>query len=219
MLPALEHLSAVVFDVDGTLIDSNAAHAESWAQALTEHGFPRDVAQVRPLIGMGTDKLLPMVTGLAEESPEGRAIAGRKKELFTARLPGLQATRGARDLVHYLRDRGKTIVIATSADEEEMDAILARAGVDHLIPRRTSSDDAARSKPDPDIVLAALARARTSPERTLMVGDTPYDVEAARHAGLATVALRSGGQWADEELGGAIAILDDPAALLAHWRG
>jgi HAD superfamily hydrolase (TIGR01509 family) len=218
MVPALSHVSAIVFDLDGTLIDSNAAHAETWAQALSEHGFPREVVQIRLLIGMGSDKLLPMVTGLHEGSPEGQAIARRKKELFTARRPELQPTRGVRALVQHLHDQRKTIVVATSADEEEMHAILERAGVDDLIPKRTSSDDANRSKPDPDIVLAALTRARTPREKTLMVGDTPYDVEAARRAGLATIALRCGGHWADAELGGAIAILDDPAALLAAWR-
>ena len=218
MLPSLSHVSAIVFDVDGTLIDSNAAHAETWTQALSEHGFPREITQLRRLIGMGSDKLLPMVTGLHEESPEGQTIARRKKELFNLRRPDLQPTRGARTLVQHLHDRGKTIVVATSADEEEMHAILERAGVDDLIPKRTSSDDADRSKPDPDIVLAALSRARTPRDTTLMVGDTPYDVEAARRAGLATIALRCGGHWTDAELGGAIAILDDPAALLAAWR-
>ena len=218
MLPALDRLSAVLFDVDGTLIDSNAAHAETWAQALTEHGCPRDAAQVRPLIGMGSDKLLPVVAGLEAESPEGRAIAHRKQELFAARLPGLEPTRGARALVAHLRERGKTMVVATSAGSEEMHAILRQAGVADLIAFRTSSDDAEESKPDPDIVLAALRRAGAAPDATVMIGDTPYDIEAARRAKIDAMALRCGGYWPDGSLGGALAILDDPEALLQRWR-
>jgi len=218
MVPILDHLSAVLFDVDGTLIDSNAAHAETWAQALTEHGCPRDAAQVRPLIGMGSDKLLPVIAGLEAESREGRTIAQRKQELFAERLPRLQPTRGARALVAHLRERGKTLVVATSAGAEEMHAILRQAGVADLIPARTSSDDAEESKPDPDIVLAALRRAGAAPDATVMIGDTPYDIEAARRAKIDAMAFRCGGYWPDGSLGGALAIFDDPEALLQRWR-
>jgi HAD superfamily hydrolase (TIGR01509 family) len=218
MLPTLDHLSAVLFDVDGTLIDSNAAHAETWAQALTEHGYPRDAAQVRPLIGMGSDKLLPVIAGLEAESPEGRAIAHRKQELFAERLPRLQPTHGARALVAHLRERGTTMVVATSAGSEEMNAILRQAGVADLIACRTSSDDAEESKPDPDIVLAALRRAGAPPDAAVMIGDTPYDIEAARRAKIGAIALRCGGYWPDGSLGGALEILDDPEALRQRWR-
>ena len=213
--PAL--VTTVIFDVDGTLIDSNAAHADTWAQALSQRGFPRDAAQIRPLVGMGSDKLLPMV-GINEHSPEGQDITRRKKQLFAQRLHTLQPTRSARELVAFLHDQHKTMVVATSAADDEMEAILQQAGVDDLIPTRTSRDDAARSKPDPDIVVAALHRAGAPPERTIMVGDTPYDVEAARRAGICAVALRCGGHWSDRELGSAMAIFDDPAALLAYWQ-
>lgn len=213
----LGRVGTVIFDVDGTLIDSNAAHAETWAQALTEHGFPRDVAQVRPLIGMGSDKLLPML-GLEEGSPIGEAVARRKKELFAARRPHLHPTRGAGALVAFLREHHKNLVVATSADEEEMDALLEQAGVSDLIPRRTSSDDAERSKPDPDIVQAALRRSGSRPADAVMIGDTPYDVEAARRADIRAIALRSGGYWSARDLGSAIAIYNDPADLLTSWQ-
>jgi HAD superfamily hydrolase (TIGR01509 family) len=218
MLRPLDQLTAVLFDVDGTLIDSNAAHAETWAHALTEHGLPRSAADVRPLIGMGSDKLLPALAGLDAESPEGRAVAQRKKQLFAERLPRLQATRGARTLVESLKDQRKSIVIATSADDEEMDALLQQAGVADLIPRRTSSDDAEQSKPDPDIVLAALRRAGSQPAATVMIGDTPYDVEAAGRAGIGTIALRCGGHWSSRDLAGAIAVFEDPAELREEWQ-
>jgi phosphoglycolate phosphatase-like HAD superfamily hydrolase len=100
-----------------------------------------------------------------------------------------------------------------------MTALLECAGVADLVPKRASKDDAAESKPDPDIVCAALAQARAGPEATMMVGDTPYDVEAAARAGVAAMALRCGGHWTDHDLRGALYIFDDPQDLLDRWRG
>jgi HAD superfamily hydrolase (TIGR01509 family) len=218
MLPPLPDLSVILFDVDGTLIDSNGAHAETWAEALRADGYSCQADEIRPLVGMGTDKLLPRVAGIAADSEAGRALVKRKKALFEQRLPHLRPTRGARALVAELSARGKLLVVATSADEEEMRGLLSRAGVDDLLPRRTSSDDAARSKPDPDIVRAALDRAGGRAAGALLIGDTPYDIEAAHRAGIAVVALRSGGYWTDGELAGAAAVFDHPQALLEHWR-
>jgi phosphoglycolate phosphatase-like HAD superfamily hydrolase len=203
----------VLCDVDGTLIDSNGAHAAAWTQALIEHGITTSVSDVRPLIGMGGDKLLPAVAHVEEDSPRGVAMAKRKKE-----LPGLRPTHGARSLLEYWRERDVNLVVATSADDREMRAILEQAGLDGLFSAHTSKDDAAESKPDPDIVRAALARAGARPESSVMIGDTPYDIEAAARAGVATIALRCGGYWTDADHRGAIAIYDDPAALLAWCR-
>jgi HAD superfamily hydrolase (TIGR01509 family) len=208
-----------LFDVDGTLIDSNDAHAQSWTRALQEHGVPAQEAQIRRLIGMGADKLLPAAAQISAESPFGKAIARRKKEIFDLLLPRLQPTPGGRPLLEWLRERDVDLVIATSADEREMEALLQRAGVDDLIPRRTSKDDAAQSKPDPDIVRAALAQSEARPEVSVLIGDTPYDIEAAHRAGIAVIALRCGGYWTDDELQGALEIIDHPAALLHHWQG
>ncbi len=210
--------AAVLFDVDGTLIDSNAAHAETWAAALREHGLAVTADEIRPLIGMGADKLLPRVASIEEHSPKGQAVARRKKELFAERLPALQPTAGARALVAFLRERDAELIIATSAGDDEMAALLERAGVADLIPKRTSKDDASSSKPDPDIVHAALDQSDKPHDRTIMVGDTPYDVEAARRAGIDAIALRCGGHWSDHDLRDAVAIFDDPAALLAWWQ-
>jgi HAD superfamily hydrolase (TIGR01509 family) len=213
-----DRLSSFVFDVDGTLVDSNGAHAETWTQALREHGVDVDVASIRPLIGMGGDKLLPAVAGITEASAAGRRITRRKKALFAEHLSQLQPTRGARDLVQFLCDQGKQLVVATSANEKEMSALLERAGVADLLRRRTSKDDAPRSKPDPDIVQAALRRSGARAEDAVMIGDTPYDLEAARRAALPAIALRCGGHWSDRDLAGAVVIVDDPAALLEYWR-
>jgi len=205
----------VLFDVDGTLIDSNGAHADAWTQALNEHGIQITVGEVRPLIGMGGDKLLPAVARVEESSPRGEALTKRKKELFKAALPGLRSTRGARSLLEFLRERDVDLVVATSAGNREMHALLEQGGVADLFSAHTSKDDAAESKPDPDIVLAALRRAKAEPASTVMIGDTPYDIEAANRAGIAAIALRCGGYWSDSDLHGAIAIYDDPAAVLA----
>ena len=210
--------ASVLFDVDGTLVDSNGAHAVAWAGALREHGVRVDETQVRPLIGMGGDKLLPAIANLDDTSSEGRAIARRKKELFDELLPRLQPTPGARALLEYLRNQRVDLVIATSADDRDMDALLEHAKLDGLVDKRASKSDAAESKPDPDIVRAALALARSAPESTVMVGDTPYDIEAARRAGIATIALRCGGHWSDRDLHGALCILDHPQELLDRWR-
>lgn len=209
---------SVLFDIDGTLIDSNNAHAATWMRALREHGRQVDIMQVRPLIGMGADKLLPAIAGIEEDSPEGKTIARRKKQLFNQMLPGLRPTAGARSLLEYLTDQGIDLVIATSADDEDMEALLRQAGVDDLVRKRATSDDAAESKPDPDIVCAALAMAHSGPESTVMVGDTPYDIEAAARAGVAAVALRCGGHWSDRDLSGALYIFDDPRDLLDQWQ-
>lgn len=208
----------VLFDVDGTLIDSNGAHADAWAQAFTEHGFAVEAGDLRRLIGMGGDKLLPAIAGVEESSSLGKAIATRKGALFADALHRLRATNGARELLEYLRAHDIDLVVATSAGDGEMRAILRQAGVDDVFSAHTTKDDAAESKPDPDIVQAAMSRANARPDATVMVGDTPYDIEAAARAGIAAVALRCGGYWTDDDLRGALDILDDPAALLARWR-
>jgi HAD superfamily hydrolase (TIGR01509 family) len=208
----------VLFDVDGTLIDSNGAHAQAWADALREHSVDVTIDQVRPLIGMGGDKLLPAIAGIDADSDRGRAIARRKKEIFATLLPGLRPTRGARPLLEYLRGGGAHLVVATSADDHEVDALLQRAGVADCFRDRATKDDAQESKPDPDIVEAALSRSGASPGQAILVGDTPYDIEAAARAGMPAIALRCGGHWRDDDLRGAVTIADDPHALMEQWR-
>jgi HAD superfamily hydrolase (TIGR01549 family) len=209
-------INTVLLDVDGTLIDSNAAHAQAWADILRRHGY-EDVTwqQILPLIGMGGDKLLPKVIGVEIDSPRGKALAKERTEHFlTAYAPTIRAFRGTRELLEAFRDRGLKRVIATSANEDELETLLERAGVADLITRETTSDDAkGKSKPDPNIIIAALAKAHAAPDEAIMIGDTPYDVEAAGKAGVRAIAFRCGG-WGDAELGAAAAIYADPAELL-----
>ena len=200
------------------MIDSNDAHARSWVDVLVEAEFDVTYAQVRALIGMGGDKLVRALTGLDVERGRGKELASRRMDRFQRHyLPSLCATPGARELVAQMRADDLRLVIATSAREKELNALLEQAGLSALIRRRTTSDDAEESKPDPDIVHAALARGELDPDATIMLGDTPYDIEAAERAGVRTVALRCGGWWADDALSGAVAIYDDPAELVREY--
>ena len=206
---------AVLLDVDGTLVDSNTAHARAWADTLAESGMSIPVERVRRLIGKGGDKLLPELTGIDVESRRGEELVARRTEIFESRyLPTLRALPGARELLQRLRDEDIALVVATSAGTDELEGILEVAGLDDLLPKRTSSDDAERSKPDPDIVAAALKKSGARARDAIMLGDTPYDVEAAGRAGVGIIGLRSGG-WDDAALAGALACYDHPAALLA----
>ena len=211
-------LHTVLLDIDGTLIDSNDAHARAWVDSLRAHGYIVPFEQVRPLIGMGGDKVLPMLTGLDPDSGEADRIAATRSELFLEReLPTLRPTRGARALLEHMLGVGLELTVATSAKEDEVRALLEQAGVSDLIQLASSADDAERSKPDPDIVQAALRLSRSQAAHSAMLGDTPYDVEAAARARVPAIALRCGGWWDDAAFAQAAAIYDDPADLLAQF--
>ena len=209
-------LHAVLLDIDGTLIDSNDAHARAWVAAFATHGYGIPYESVRCLIGKGGDKLIPELTGLDPESAQGKAISDARAAMFRRELPALRPTPGARPLLERLLNDGLTLVVATSATAPEVTALLEQAGVADLIQAASSASDAAESKPDPDIVQAAVAKSRCHPSACVMLGDTPYDVEAATRARVPSIALRSGG-WADAALAGAMAVYDDPADLLANY--
>jgi HAD superfamily hydrolase (TIGR01509 family) len=209
-------VKTILFDVDGTLVDSNDAHARAWVDAFAEYGVEVDFAHVRRCIGMGGDKLMPEVSRLHEDTPKGHAISTRRREIFKERyLPRVKSLPGSRELVAALKDRGLTVVAASSAKQDELKPLLAIAGADALMDDATSSDDAEESKPDPDIVNAALNQAKARAVDAVMIGDTPYDIEAAGRAGVRAIAFRSGG-WGDDDLKGAVAIYDGPSDLLEN---
>ena len=210
-------LRAVLLDVDGTLVDSNDAHAHAWVDVLAESERSVPFETVRRLIGMGGDQLLPRVAGLSDDSPEGQRLSRRRMEVFRERyLPTIRPFPGARDLVARMRADRRRLIVASSAKEEELNRLLEIAGVRDLVHATTSSDDAERSKPAPDIVSVALTLAGVGHDAAILLGDTPYDVAAACKAGVGTIALRCGG-WNDHDLAGAVAIYDDPADVLARY--
>jgi HAD superfamily hydrolase (TIGR01509 family) len=210
-------LKGVIFDIDGTLVDSNDAHAKSWVDTFAEAGYDVPFDAVRPLIGMGADKLLPKTIGIKHDTPEAKKLIKRRSEIFRERyLPRLRPFNGSRELVLRVRSDGLKAIVATSAKDEELKGLLKAAQVDDLMQERATASDAKRSKPDPDIVEAAIDESDTEPETLVMIGDTPYDIEAARKARVRAIAFRSGG-WTDEGLKGAVEIYDGPADLLAHY--
>jgi HAD superfamily hydrolase (TIGR01509 family) len=211
-------LLAALLDIDGTLVDSNDAHARAWEDALRHFGHDVAFETLRALIGKGGDKLLAEVLGVDKNSALGKQIEQRRQRTFIVDyLPRLKPFPKARELLLRLRDDGLILVVATSAKRSEMDALLEICRASDLIHAHTSSDDADNSKPDPDIIQAALQKAEVSASESAMLGDTPYDIEAARRCGVGTVAVRSGG-WEDAALEGALAIYADVADLLAHYE-
>ena len=209
---------AVILDVDGTLVDSNDAHAHAWVEAFAEHGITVPFERVRRAIGMGGDKLMPHVAGVEEDSAVGRDISGRRASLFKDKhLPRLTPFPRVRELLERFRADDLTLAVASSAKKDELQPLLEIAGVADLIPARTSSDDAERSKPDPDIVQAALREAGVPADRSIMLGDTPYDVEAATRSRVRIVGVECGG-WSREELRGAAAVFASPADVLARYE-
>jgi phosphoglycolate phosphatase-like HAD superfamily hydrolase len=209
-------LRGVIFDIDGTLVDSNGAHARSWVETLAEAGYDVPLEVIWPMIGMGGDKLLPAAAGIESDSPLGKKLTKRRWEIFEKEyLPALRPTPGARELAERLKDDGFKLVVATSAGGSELEQLLEAAGVADLMGARASASSQRESKPDPDIVMAAVRSSRIKPENLVMLGDTPYDVQAAIGAHVNCVALLCGG-WTVDELSGATAYYDNPADLL-RW--
>lgn len=207
---------AVIFDVDGTLVDSNDQHARAWVDAFAEYGHAVTFEQVRPLIGMGGDKVLPILTAQSAEEPRSKKIAERRDAIFGERyLPHVRPLPGARDLLLRLKADGLRLAVASSSEKELLHRLLNLVGAPGVFEKKASGDDADDSKPDPDIVHAALKGLNDPPEAVVMIGDTPYDVEAARRAKVKPIAFRSGG-WNDADLKGAIEIYDGPQDLLEH---
>jgi phosphoglycolate phosphatase-like HAD superfamily hydrolase len=210
-------LEGVIFDIDGTLVDSNEAHAQSWVDTFAEAGYDVPFDVVRPLIGMGADKLLPKTIGVKHDSEEGKKLIKRRSEIFRKKyLPTLRPLEGSRALVLRVRSDGLKAIVATSAKDEELKSLLEAAEVADLMEEKATASDAKRSKPDPDIVDAAIEESGIPPRNLVMIGDTPYDIEAATRARVRTIAFRSGG-WSDADLHGAVEIYDGPADLLARY--
>lgn len=212
-------LKGVLLDVDGTLVLSNDAHAEAWVEAFARFDRIVSYEDVRWLIGMGGDKLIPeLAPGLNSESGTGKKISEYRSELFQEKYaPALIPAPGSRAFVEKLLASGLKLMVASSAKKTELKTLLEAAQVDDLLQEATTSNDAENSKPDPDIIQAALQKIGLPPNQVVMVGDTPYDLEAASRTGIKLLAVRCGG-WPDKDLTGAIEIYDDPADILNNYE-
>ena len=213
-------LQAVIFDVDGTIVDSVDLHAEAWRVAFEKFGKTFPFHEIRRQIGKGSDQLLPVFFSKQELARLGEELDEYRGDLFKKDyLPRVQAFPDVRELFQRIKDDGKQIVLASSAKADELEAYKKIARIDDLIESETSSDDADRSKPYPDIFQAALARLKSiAPENAVVIGDTPYDAEAAFRANLKMIGLLCGG-WTAEELRGAgcVAIYRDAEDLLLQY--
>jgi phosphoglycolate phosphatase-like HAD superfamily hydrolase len=209
--------AGVLLDVDGTLVDSNDAHAHCWVEALAAHDLEVPYAMVRGLIGMGGDLLIESVGGPERGTRANKQLGAQRSELFRETwLPKIRPLVGARALVLRLAAEGYHYAIASAAKAEELRPLLELAEVADLIEITTTSDDVEASKPAPDLVDAALARIPVERSRTVMLGDTEFDVQACRSAGVDIIGVTSGG-WHAGALAGAIAVYRGPAELLAMW--
>ncbi|MEH3158990.1 MAG: YihY family inner membrane protein [Sphingomonas taxi] len=208
---------AVLFDLDGTLVDSNAFHVEAWDAVFREAGHAIDRAAIHGQIGKGGDLLVPALLPDAPKAEQER-LAERHGTIFKARyLDRVQPFPEAGALVRRVAASGRKVVLASSASGEELDHYIALLGIGDVVSATTSQDDVATTKPAGDIFAAALAKVGIAPRQALVVGDTPYDIAAAAKCGVAAVAVRSGG-FDDAALDDAIARYDDVATLLARYE-
>lgn len=209
-------LRAALFDIDGTLIDSNDLHAEAWGEVFRRYGIDLPHATIRGQIGKGGDNLMPALLPSNLLEKHGAAIEEERGTLFKRNyLPRLKPFSGVRELFEELKSSGALISLATSAHEEELEHHKQLLGIADLLDATVTADDVEHSKPCPDIFRAALDKLPgVEPSEALVVGDTPYDMEAASKIGIAPVAVRCGGF--DPEMltaSGARALFDGPWTL------
>jgi HAD superfamily hydrolase (TIGR01549 family) len=187
---------AALLDVDGTLVDTNYHHAMAWFRAFRDHGIVLPVWRIHRHIGMGGDQLVPaLVPGIEQDVHE--AIEETRGERYAELIDEVQAFAEAHDLIEDLKERGTSVVLASSSPQDELDHYLDLLDARELLDAWTTKDDVDATKPDPDLVVAALEKAGT--DEAVMVGDTPWDVEAGRKAGIDTICLITGG-WSKHEL-------------------
>src|SRR5690554_1409937 len=205
---------AVLFDVDGTLVDSNYLHVEAWGHAFADVGCPVDGWRIHRAIGLDSDKLLETLLG-SDASRLGEQAKNLHSEYYLKLQPRLRPFASARELLAELDQRGITVVLATSAPEDELAALREALKVEQSLTGVTSADDVETAKPEPDVVQSALEKAGTEKDSTYFVGDTVWDVIASGRAGIRCIGVLSGGvSEAELREAGAIAVYEDVGQLL-----
>ncbi len=214
-------IEAFIFDVDGTLIDSNDFHAEAWQKAFEKYDKKISFDKIRPQIGKGADTLLPVFLTEKEIEEFGDEIAELRGEIFKDEyLARVKPFPKVRELFEKIKAAGGRIALASSANENEVEAYKKIANIADSIEKSTSADDAEKSKPEPDIFQAVLKLlGDPAPETVLVIGDTPYDAEAATKAKLKIVGVLCG-DFAEKDLRekGCVEIYRDPADLLVNYE-
>jgi HAD superfamily hydrolase (TIGR01509 family) len=205
---------AALLDVDGTLVDSVYQHALTWQRALARHGYDVPAWRCHRHIGMGGDQIVTALAGEDAERKHGDELRDLEGDLFGTVIDDVGALPGAAELVEELTRRGHAVVLASSAGADEAESHIDELGVREAIAGYTTSADVEATKPEPDLVQAALEKAGKV-ETAVLVGDSTWDIEAAKRAGIDTIGLLCGG-FSEAELSdaGAVAVFADPAALV-----
>ena len=214
-------IKAVIFDIDGTLVDSVDLHARAWQETFRHFGKDIPYERVRHQIGKGGDQLMPVFFSKEELDEFGEEMEKYRGELFKRDyLPKVRAFPGVRDLFLRIKADGKRIALASSAKEEELGTYKKIANIEDLVEEETSSDDADKSKPHPDIFEAVMERlGDIEPLEAIVIGDTPYDAEAAGKLNLRTIGVLCGGfPEAELKAAGCVQIYKDPVDLLARYN-
>ncbi|HKP90001.1 MAG TPA: HAD family hydrolase [Thermoleophilaceae bacterium] len=204
-----------ILDIDGTLVDTNYQHALAWYRAFRQNEVILPVWRIHRHIGMGGDQMIAALTDEKTDEQKGDDIRGAEKALYLAMIEEVEPLEGARDLIERLKEAGKTVVMASSAKDDEVDHYLDLLDARELADDWTTSADVEATKPEPDLVKAALEKAGAEPGDAVMLGDTPWDCEAAGRAGVETVAVMTGG-FSEQELteAGAAAVFESLPELL-----
>lgn len=207
----------MILDVDGTLVETNYHHAIAWYRAFTQNGVELPVWRIHRAIGMGGDQLVAALAGDDVEAEKGDAIRDAEKVLYMAMIHELRPLPDARRLMETLKQRGHEVVLASSAKKEEIEHYIDLLDAAELADSWTSSADVEQTKPDPDLVQTALDKAGGGD--AVMIGDSVWDVEAAKRAGIPTIAIRTGGFGHDELVeAGAACVFESIDELLNGLR-
>jgi HAD superfamily hydrolase (TIGR01509 family) len=207
-------MAVAVLDIDGTLVDTNYHHTIAWYRAFRQHGIVLPLWRIHRHIGMGGDQLVGALTDEQTESEHGDEIRTAEKALYFELIDEVETMQSSRELIEELKRRGHTVILASSAKEDEVDRYLELLDARELADGWTTSADVEATKPQPDLVRAALERAGGSAGEAVMVGDTPWDVHAARKANVRTIAVLTGGFGAHElQEAGALAVFESVSEL------
>jgi HAD superfamily hydrolase (TIGR01509 family) len=206
-------VKAVFLDIDGTLMDTNYLHIEAWAQAFEEVGARPPRSRIHHEVGKGSDKLIPK---FVEEDQKAERVSELHSKYYGKLQERGHPLPGAKELIASLVERGYEVWFATSAEPEELEHHMQELAADDIIAGVVSSDEAEESKPAPDIFGLALERAEVAPEEAVVVGDSIWDIEAAKEAGVRAAAVMTGGAFSRAELeeAGAYAVYTDCHELL-----
>jgi HAD superfamily hydrolase (TIGR01509 family) len=193
-------MATAILDIDGTLVDTNYHHAVAWYRAFRQHGFVLPLWRIHRHIGMGGDQMVGALAGEGFEREQGDAVRAAEKVLYTELIGEVEPLVGARQCIEDLKGNGHTVVLASSAKPDELEHYLTLLDARALVDGWTDSGDVERTKPEPDLVLAALEKAGAEPDDAVMIGDSVWDCRAAENAGTRSIGVLTGGFSEDELL-------------------